>query len=257
MTPAPKDQALALDEERKPYAPTLWESPKPGSPSRLKELKQCWFPGVHVNIGGGTPDTSISSITLAWMITQLSKHLSFKPDYILGQRIQNVDYYKENDLAVATWAMGAIVQDDTGLLNDILGRQVRTPGDYYATNPATGKSTDQRLVETHEFMHPSVHYRIAEHGPGLVKSATNPPRGSYEPKALKGWKYFAPGEPVGDVKIDSMDGARSWKDYGKWTVRRSDGTTTLIVEEKILPQSDEMELLQAWGAAITAKVLAS
>lgn len=34
-------QALGLDEERKTFAPTVWESSKLGSNSRLKLLKQC------------------------------------------------------------------------------------------------------------------------------------------------------------------------------------------------------------------------
>ena len=41
-------QALALDEHRKAFVPTLWE--KPEGPSSLKILRQCWFPGVHSNV---------------------------------------------------------------------------------------------------------------------------------------------------------------------------------------------------------------
>jgi hypothetical protein len=44
---------LALDERRKAFRPTLWYIPKDlaqeGKP--LPELKQVWFPGVHINIG--------------------------------------------------------------------------------------------------------------------------------------------------------------------------------------------------------------
>lgn len=46
-------QALALDERRAPFSPTVWESPKPDAAVVLQELKQCWFPGVHTSIGGG------------------------------------------------------------------------------------------------------------------------------------------------------------------------------------------------------------
>lgn len=42
--------ALALDEQRKPFAPSVWE--RPTDPSKLKVLKQVWFPGVHSNVGG-------------------------------------------------------------------------------------------------------------------------------------------------------------------------------------------------------------
>lgn len=55
--------ALALDEARDPFSPTLWE--------RLPEhrdttdLRQVWFPGSHINIGGGHNDQGVSNITLA------------------------------------------------------------------------------------------------------------------------------------------------------------------------------------------------
>ena len=39
--------ALALDEQRSSYSPTLWESPKPGKQTSLKLLKQTWLPGMH------------------------------------------------------------------------------------------------------------------------------------------------------------------------------------------------------------------
>lgn len=54
--------ALAVDERRKAFRPTLWYIPK-DMPARLAkenktipELKQVWFPGVHINVGGGSDD---------------------------------------------------------------------------------------------------------------------------------------------------------------------------------------------------------
>ncbi|KAK3374642.1 hypothetical protein B0H63DRAFT_437430 [Podospora didyma] len=61
-------QALALDEPRYAFRPSLWER-LPGSPTNLK---QCWFPGTHANIGGGWYDQQMACITLAWMCDQLS-----------------------------------------------------------------------------------------------------------------------------------------------------------------------------------------
>ena len=42
-------QALALDEHRKAFSPTVWERPE--GEAKLKLLKQVWFPGVHSNVG--------------------------------------------------------------------------------------------------------------------------------------------------------------------------------------------------------------
>ena len=46
-------QALAIDERRQDYAPTLWEqNPKP-EPGFQQRMEQVWFAGVHSDVGGG------------------------------------------------------------------------------------------------------------------------------------------------------------------------------------------------------------
>jgi hypothetical protein len=76
-------QALALDEHRRPFGPTLWSVYAKTKP---KNLEQCWFPGVHINIGGGSDDQitgaqgdreQIATITLAWMIDRVWPFLAF------------------------------------------------------------------------------------------------------------------------------------------------------------------------------------
>ncbi|KAL2195356.1 hypothetical protein P885DRAFT_40296 [Corynascus similis CBS 632.67] len=61
-------QALALDEPRYAFRPSLWER-LPGSTTNLKQV---WFPGNHGNVGGGWHDQQMADITLAWMCDQLS-----------------------------------------------------------------------------------------------------------------------------------------------------------------------------------------
>lgn len=48
--------ALALDERRLPFAPTLWYVPDGETRGEGLSLKQVWFPGVHINAGGGSDD---------------------------------------------------------------------------------------------------------------------------------------------------------------------------------------------------------
>jgi hypothetical protein len=56
--------ALAIDERRAPFAPSLWDpGRKPG-----QSVQQLWFPGTHSDVGGGNPDRSLSDIALQWMI---------------------------------------------------------------------------------------------------------------------------------------------------------------------------------------------
>jgi uncharacterized protein (DUF2235 family) len=56
--------ALAIDEHRGPFEPTLWDSdPAPG-----QTVEQVWFPGVHSDVGGGYAEVDLSDSTLEWMI---------------------------------------------------------------------------------------------------------------------------------------------------------------------------------------------
>jgi uncharacterized protein (DUF2235 family) len=73
--------ALAIDEQRKAFEPTLWHQ-QPGADQQTpkQELKQVWFTGVHCDIGGGYPDTSLSDIALLWMAERARDYgLEFQP----------------------------------------------------------------------------------------------------------------------------------------------------------------------------------
>lgn len=64
--------ALAIDEQREDFEPTLW-TPRPGV-----DLKQVWFAGVHADVGGSyAPDkgTGIraSDTPLRWMLDEASQ----------------------------------------------------------------------------------------------------------------------------------------------------------------------------------------
>jgi uncharacterized protein (DUF2235 family) len=55
--------ALAIDERRRPFAPTLWSyRPKTG-----QTVEQTWFCGAHSDVGGGYAERGLSDIALGWM----------------------------------------------------------------------------------------------------------------------------------------------------------------------------------------------
>jgi uncharacterized protein (DUF2235 family) len=54
--------ALALDEKRATFQPTLWTE------EDGRDMKQIWFPGVHSDVGGGYAETGLSDGALEWMI---------------------------------------------------------------------------------------------------------------------------------------------------------------------------------------------
>lgn len=73
--------ALALDEYRRPFIPTVWEHP-PGQ-EKPYVLKQTWFPGVHSDIGGGGyKEEDQANLVLAWMISQLDPYIEFDQEYL-------------------------------------------------------------------------------------------------------------------------------------------------------------------------------
>ncbi len=55
--------ALAVDEWRENFAPTLWAP----STQPNQRMEQVWFVGAHANVGGGYEQEQLSDIALAWM----------------------------------------------------------------------------------------------------------------------------------------------------------------------------------------------
>jgi len=164
-------QALAIDEARWPFSPSVWEQRENGT----TKLKQCWFPGGHTNVGGGFADAGTSNVTLAWMMDQLSGKtqpdpssldpkdwITFDPNYINECWKQNQQFYdrqRNRGQAYRDWGMGKLFNTDTFPLS-ILGRATRRPGMYHQTDYNTGQYTSQLLRNTHEHIHASVRARI-------------------------------------------------------------------------------------------------
>ncbi|MEV6322066.1 DUF2235 domain-containing protein [Nocardia sp. NPDC051787] len=77
-------QALAIDERRRNFEPSLWEVPvEPTVKYRrgFERVKQVWFPGVHSDIGGGYAECGLSDATLQWMVSEAeSVGLAFDRD---------------------------------------------------------------------------------------------------------------------------------------------------------------------------------
>jgi uncharacterized protein (DUF2235 family) len=57
-------QALAIDERRQQFPPTLWTS----QPVAGQVLEQVWFAGCHGDVGGGGSYPGLADVTLGWMM---------------------------------------------------------------------------------------------------------------------------------------------------------------------------------------------
>ncbi|KAF9870962.1 hypothetical protein CkaCkLH20_11634 [Colletotrichum karsti] len=162
--------ALALDEWRTAFAPTLWG--KRGNDKT--HLRQVWFPGSHSNVGGGFEDQQIATIALAWMADQLT---SVGVEFSTPE-MKRIFYTLDPSVEAREWGKGRISSpSSTTALPDKAydalwypwqrltgGNTVggtRTPGSY--------KEDDRKgfIQDPCELVHPSVRIRYLYDGLGL------------------------------------------------------------------------------------------
>lgn len=65
------NHALAIDDERKTFHPTLWDNK---NLMNYQSMKQVWFCGVHTDVGGGYEKQELSDIPLVWMMHAAVNH---------------------------------------------------------------------------------------------------------------------------------------------------------------------------------------
>lgn len=75
--------ALALDERRDDFTPTLWTD------NGSTDLKQSWFAGGHGDIGGGNRDPRLAEIALAWLAAEaVAGGLVFDPASVVATLLE-------------------------------------------------------------------------------------------------------------------------------------------------------------------------
>lgn len=65
--------AVAIDERRRPFVPTLWLQ-EPSAREQGQCVEQRWFTGVHSDVGGGYPwpDRGLATVALRWMVERVT-----------------------------------------------------------------------------------------------------------------------------------------------------------------------------------------
>ena len=91
-------QAIAIDERRKPFEPTIWKQQAKAPASQ--QLRQVWFAGVHSDVGGGYALRELADITLWWMKDHAAS---------CGLAFDHLD-----DGIDPSWATGTIHHSDKG-----------------------------------------------------------------------------------------------------------------------------------------------
>ena len=101
--------AIAIDEHRAPYRPTLWTRFTPAEPAGPSAppvaagsppvVEQRWFVGAHCNVGGGYSNDDLAQIPLQWIQEKaIACGLCFRSQMVLnGDEINcaPVDSYAE------------------------------------------------------------------------------------------------------------------------------------------------------------------
>ena len=57
-------QALAIDEQRFPFRPSLWQV----EPRDDQDVEQVWFAGAHSDVGGGYEEEGLAGVAFHWMM---------------------------------------------------------------------------------------------------------------------------------------------------------------------------------------------
>lgn len=75
--------AIAIDERRRPFRPTLWTQSDQATTAG-QHVEQVWFPGCHADVGGGNAASGLSDLALAWMVdrARLAGLIINSPDHI-------------------------------------------------------------------------------------------------------------------------------------------------------------------------------
>lgn len=86
--------AVALDERRAPFRPTLWSNVDAfNSPFAQPRVAQAWFPGDHGGVGGGA-NRGLSNCALLWVLEgaeQAGLEFSREPGSVISSCLAEID----------------------------------------------------------------------------------------------------------------------------------------------------------------------
>lgn len=127
--------ALAIDEKRRTFQPSLWENP-----SADQVLEQRWFAGVHTNVGGGYERDGLANCSLHWMKDKATA-------LGLGVDERFLSYYKP-------W-FGDELRDSMTWFYRLLGQQLRPIGIGHHTHEIVDESVRRRQQHAAAAYHPA------------------------------------------------------------------------------------------------------
>lgn len=144
--------ALAIDERRKTFEPSLWTRPKgrgTQADATPQTLEQVWFAGVHSNVGGSYDNCGLSDISFLWMVNK-AKEARLTDESYLPLAFDEEYLEKKTDRT-----MGLLEDSSKSLLWKVSGIRERS---IMAPPPRNKKTGAEQ--ETCESIHWSARYRL-------------------------------------------------------------------------------------------------
>lgn len=258
----------------------MWKIKKgPQGQKPATQLVQCWFPGAHVNVGGGSSNNvvdekaqskpkgdaeQLATITYAWMLDRIRPHLALDQD-ALNVQFAPFDKMKTHDtpdvpakapsrgMLMSTWdyffapAKPLLTGYARGHIDDSFTAQYWLMGTPINRRPGKYHNVDEEF--TTERIHPSVFFRQE-----ATKKFGDQ---SYTPFALQGWERVKDDKGIGrDGKVRKgwkwvKSGGEQDKQEFLWEFQIGDMPEGLSMEKRLMEGSwvdpINLELKQGWA----------
>jgi uncharacterized protein (DUF2235 family) len=151
--------ALAIDERRKPFKPTLWEKPV----GWTGQLEQAWFPGVHSNVGGGYAPDGLANEALHWIVEK-AEALDLEVDS------RYLGHFRP--------CFNSVLHDSMSLKYKVFGEYQRPIGQYLAHGETVHQAAIDRRSLLAEYQPPGIEQYLAMTGQPAAAQTTRIPRGT-------------------------------------------------------------------------------
>ncbi|WP_165840037.1 DUF2235 domain-containing protein [Motiliproteus coralliicola] len=200
--------AVALNEKRGSFTPTLWQSHRTDG-----SLKQLWFPGVHSDVGGGYKETGLSDGALQWMAEEAmaqglklngSMLAQVKPDPQGLEHDSHVGAMKA--LLSAPRSIPDLDHEQADIHPSVLERRNSAPidqGRYLQTRAFNGQPIEVDIYAKHPwnwtgiFLEAGHRYRLTATGEWMDASVPASPKGTSDGEFHKGEIFHVAGKITG------------------------------------------------------------
>ncbi|KAJ7208304.1 hypothetical protein GGX14DRAFT_567027 [Mycena pura] len=230
--------ALALDEKRAAFSPTLWYLPPTAAAGAAKtHLQQCWFSGAHSDVGGSYADAQpfdSSDLSLLWMIRQCRPLLAFN-NKCLERELEPYE-------ALRWW--GAQPLHDSYTLQFYLnGQEIRRPGQYFEMQDVAAPA---EVGPRNELVHASVRLRLLR---ARMLETQKKASGRGVENAMMGLRVKADDDELSDrydcramagFRLALVNPAEPRKGY-KWVKKIDGGKVVELIEDQL--GEDERNML--------------